>query len=195
MTDDLISRQAVLNMKRLFIDEDGVMAYAVPTGNILRLPSVQPTRPTGRWINLENTKYKGQVLPFWDRYECSKCGGHGKGTFNYCPNCGADMREKMFRNGCLESIEALMAEGEIYDIEYSPWIPVSERLPEPNRLVLCHITTGVTKTYFLAFWNDIQNDWEEGIGGYRLLKNDLEYEVIAWMSLPQSYKAESEEEK
>ena len=24
----------------------------------------------------------------------------------------------MFRNGCLESIEALMAEGEIYDIEY-----------------------------------------------------------------------------
>lgn len=25
---------------------------------------------------------------------------------------------EMFRNGCLESIEALMAEGEIYDIEY-----------------------------------------------------------------------------
>jgi hypothetical protein len=27
---------------------------------------------------------------------------------------------EMFRNGCLESVEALMAEGEIYDIEYSP---------------------------------------------------------------------------
>lgn len=27
---------------------------------------------------------------------------------------------EMFRNGCLESIEALMAEGEIYDIEYNP---------------------------------------------------------------------------
>ena len=26
---------------------------------------------------------------------------------------------EMFRNGCLESIEALMAEGEIYDIDYS----------------------------------------------------------------------------
>lgn len=25
---------------------------------------------------------------------------------------------EMFRNGCLESIEALMAEGEIYDIDY-----------------------------------------------------------------------------
>lgn len=27
---------------------------------------------------------------------------------------------KMFRNGCLESIEALMAEGQILDIEYEP---------------------------------------------------------------------------
>ena len=28
------------------------------------------------------------------------------------------------------------------------WIPVSERLPKPNRLVLCYITTGATETYF-----------------------------------------------
>ena len=27
---------------------------------------------------------------------------------------------EMFRNGCLESIETLMAEGEVYDIEYDP---------------------------------------------------------------------------
>lgn len=27
---------------------------------------------------------------------------------------------EMFKNGCLESIEALMAEGEIYDVEYYP---------------------------------------------------------------------------
>ena len=39
---------------------------------------------------------------------------------------------EMFRNGCLESIETLMAEGEIYDIEYSRWIPCSERLPEED---------------------------------------------------------------
>ena len=41
-----------------------------------------------------------------------------------------EITTEMFRNGCLESIEALMADGEIYDIEYSRWIPVSERLPE-----------------------------------------------------------------
>lgn len=80
-------------------------------------------------------------------------------------------------------------------IEQTSWIPVSERLPEPNRLVLCHITTGTTVTYFLALWNDIQNDWEEGIGGYRLLKNDLGYEVIEWMPIPQKFEAESENKK
>ena len=79
-------------------------------------------------------------------------------------------------------------------LEQTKWIPCTERLPEPKRLVLCYITTGATKTYFLAFWNDIQNDWEEGIGGCRLLENDLGYEVIAWMPLPTSYQTESEEE-
>ena len=46
-----------------------------------------------------------------------------------------DITAEMFRNGCLESIEALMAEGEIYDIEYSPWIPVSEQLPEEREWI------------------------------------------------------------
>ena len=31
-----------------------------------------------------------------------------------------DITTEMFRNGCLESIEALMAEGEIYDVDYQP---------------------------------------------------------------------------
>ena len=79
-------------------------------------------------------------------------------------------------------------------LEQTRWIPCTEGLPEPNRLVLCYITTGTTKTYFLAWWNDIQNDWEEGIGGCRLLENDLGYEVIAWMPL-MPYKPESEDKE
>lgn len=76
------------------------------------------------------------------------------------------------------------------------WIPCSERLPEPNRIVICYISTGATETYFLALWNDVQKAWEEGIGGCRLLERDLGYKVIAWMPLPDPYKAEmgSEEE-
>lgn len=43
-----------------------------------------------------------------------------------------DITVEMFRNGCLESIEALMAEGKIYDIDYTRWIPASENGGEDN---------------------------------------------------------------
>ena len=42
--------------------------------------SAEPDRKTGRWINHEN----------YD--ECSKCHCFTAVGFNYCPNCGADMR-------------------------------------------------------------------------------------------------------
>lgn len=101
---------------------------------------------------------------------------------------------EMFRNGCLESIEALMAEGDIYDIEYSRWVPVSKRLPEDGRPVLIYAwnvhhviaryesfrtETGYKKCWVTAdAWN-----------GNTEIKDD----VIAWMPLPEPYKAESEE--
>lgn len=59
----------------------------------MAIKAIEQQSKIGHWINLENTKYKGQVLPFWDRYECSRCGGHGQVTFNYCPNCRARMSE------------------------------------------------------------------------------------------------------
>lgn len=40
-----------------------------------------------------------------------------------------DITVEMFRNGCLEAIEELMAEGEIYDIEYDPKSAESELGP------------------------------------------------------------------
>ena len=47
-------------------------------------------RKKGRWIYRKETKW---IL--WDtsHYECSNCGnGNPWHNFNYCPNCGADMR-------------------------------------------------------------------------------------------------------
>ena len=86
---------------------------------------------------------------------------------------------EMFRNGCLESIEALMAEGKIYDIEYSRWIPVSERLPEPYQNIL------VTSEVFHWVNEPIKYSVEQrSFGGV--------VDFIAWMPLPEPYKAESE---
>ncbi len=72
------------------------------------------------------------------------------------------------------------------------WISVSERLPEPNRAVLTYVSTGASETYCLAYWNDVRNGWEDWIG-YELIETDREYKVLAWMPLPEPYKAESEE--
>lgn len=74
------------------------------------------------------------------------------------------------------------------------WIPVSEELPEANRAVLTYIDIGATKTYCLAYWNDAYKAWEEWMG-YRLIEKDRDYKVIAWMSLPEPYKEDEEDDE
>lgn len=91
---------------------------------------------------------------------------------------------EMFRNGCLESIEALMAEGEIYDIEYSNWVPVSERMPEDRYAVL--VWCPERKNIYCAYREE--NQW--WIFGTYSIKVSLE--VTAWMPLPEPYRAESD---
>lgn len=55
-----------------------------------RLPSAQPERKKGKWINVNDGK--------WNTFEVLKCSVCGEldnrmdWTDNYCPNCGADMR-------------------------------------------------------------------------------------------------------
>ena len=87
--EDAISRRAAIlaiynNTNRLN------MAKAVR-----ELPSVQPIRPRGHWI--EEDGYDGDIY-----YDCSVCGESWtiiEGTpwnngMRYFPNCGADMREE-----------------------------------------------------------------------------------------------------
>ena len=101
-----------------------------------------------------------------------------------------EITAEMFRNGCLESIEALMAEGEIYDIEYDPkhkperkkgrWIPCSERLPEKFRRVLCTIQDG--EQLYVSLGAFIRHTDAPG---------NPDFSVVAWMPLPEEpYKEE-----
>ena len=103
-----------------------------------------------------------------------------------------DITAEMFRNGCLESIEALMAEGEIYDIDYSLWVPVSERLPEVDEdgysdyilISLENFSLPVIGQYVID--QDGDGSFHEGDEERTLLSYGLF--VNAWMPLPKPYR-------
>ena len=92
-SDDLISRQEAISA---IIDEYYPNAIAIDiVDTIANLPSVTPTRPTGKWIAQD-------IHNCHTDFKCSACGYihsfmhlYGKPTadYTYCPNCGADMRE------------------------------------------------------------------------------------------------------
>ena len=56
------------------------------------LPSAQPERKKGTWIPAFNGKFTGGA--YW--FNCSECGRIvpevRNGGWNFCPNCGADMK-------------------------------------------------------------------------------------------------------
>lgn len=85
MNDDLISRQAVLEQARNY----GSNTYLIPVNSVKTLPSVTPTRPTGRWIDIQYFKNDDTYY----RPKCPFCSIEPKEYSNYCPNCGAKMQE------------------------------------------------------------------------------------------------------
>lgn len=55
-------------------------------------PSAQPERKKGEWINRKYRWIKSISMWWYSAYECSICGEAGIKDWDYCPNCGADMR-------------------------------------------------------------------------------------------------------
>ena len=83
---DAVSREEAVKVLRAdpsFICT-GDKAQAIT--DILSLPPVTPERPKGEWIS---TNPPGKS----DNIVCTVCGYNSIADFNFCPNCGADMRE------------------------------------------------------------------------------------------------------
>lgn len=64
---------------------------------IKEMSSVQPARVKGKWteigIWIEGRKYGKDHGEMIDAYSCDYCGYQQYRKTNYCPHCGADMRE------------------------------------------------------------------------------------------------------
>ena len=62
---------------------------SVTPNDIMRFPSAEPERTAGHWVKADSAQYFRKHYP---TYTCSLCNFKKNGRWNYCPNCGADMR-------------------------------------------------------------------------------------------------------
>lgn len=99
MSKDIIYREdAIKAMEQKYQDilrifkrkvEVGERAIALDMiGCIKSLPSAD--RPRGEWVYNNEGYVIGNLC---EHYDCGQCGKSVPHKTNYCPNCGADMRE------------------------------------------------------------------------------------------------------
>ena len=77
---DLISRQALQEWIKDKTFGDIVVASE---HNFDCLPSVEPERNVGKWINVDGST---------NTADCSCCGNRGRAWMNYCYECGSTMK-------------------------------------------------------------------------------------------------------
>ena len=93
---DLISRQAAIDALAEFVPyaicDESTESYCNGLTDaynlILQLPSAEPKRKQGEWI--EKCSYDGMR----NYYYCTLCGVRNDWKSNFCPHCGVDMRKE-----------------------------------------------------------------------------------------------------
>lgn len=86
MKNDLVSRASAIDIVRFECGEWEGLAKTI-IKRFEQLPSAQPERKRGKWIDYANSHCECSVCHtkwsyFQNEVEC----------FEFCPNCGADMR-------------------------------------------------------------------------------------------------------
>lgn len=93
--EDAISRKEVLDWIKWYGNDAVKQGYNTSILYVWthirdNIPSFRPARPRGKWEKISMDKYVQHANYY---YKCSECGKDIIGEHNFCPNCGADMRE------------------------------------------------------------------------------------------------------
>ena len=83
---DLISRQAVLKLLSTIPPEEA-MTKAMLIQSVKQMDAAQPEWKRGKWEIYVISMFDGEGC------RCSECGLEGVPYWDFCPNCGANMRE------------------------------------------------------------------------------------------------------
>lgn len=94
MMDEYIEREAA---KYAFYKSDIDTAQLKDIADVLCAIPTADVRPVvrGKWITRTDVapyRLDGEITSW--TYKCSICGTFSRLKYNYCPNCGADMREE-----------------------------------------------------------------------------------------------------
>lgn len=117
------------------MDMERMIQEAYDNGYLRGYEKGKADRPSGEWIEAEED-WRHQI-EFW---RCSECGHATSTMYNFCSNCGADMRGSAAANR-------------------SAWIPCSERMPHIYGRYL--VTTKIFDNNVVEtnVWDDEEQRW------------------------------------
>ena len=96
--NDTISRTAAIDLCKAvqktllgtYYDPDSAEYISECIIGLEKLPAAQPERKKGKWNRVDN--YENEAPLFQKFRLCSCCSFLTIDKYNFCPNCGADMR-------------------------------------------------------------------------------------------------------
>jgi hypothetical protein len=109
-----------------------------------------------------------------------------------------DITVEILRKVPLKAIEALLAEGEMYDVELPCWVSVEDSKPNEDNTYLVawvekHHNCPYPHYYGMLTWDTEMNDWLD-FDKLKPLHKDDEIKILAWMPLPLAYEGVDDEE-